>query len=595
MKREPFFDRLRKSAASSRLLGYSVVIGAITGVACIGFYLLVEVISHLALEMVANYRPNGATGHPSLFEGEILGDPNPWILFFLPAIGGLLSGYICYRFAPDAAGHGTDHAIDAYHHHSGKIRGRIPLVKAVASAVTIGSGGSAGREGPIAQIGAGLGSSLASKLRLSNGETRTLMAAGMAAGIGATFHAPLAGALFAAEVLYRGMDLEHEVIVPAFISSIISYSIFALFAGWDPIFETPGFFYSNPLQLLAYVALAVVVALGATAFTTFFRWTRHAFGKLEVAMWLKPAIGGLVVGAIGSFLPAALSTGYGILQNAFDETASIGFLALIAGAKILTTGFTVGSGGSGGVFGPSLVIGGSLGGVVGLLADQMLPGLGFDPGAFVLVGMAGFFAAAANCPISTIIMVSELTGNYHLLVPSMLVCILAYLFTRNQTLYEMQLPTRLEAPSKMGNMLGAVLRTIPVRDAIRSDGSELLVVSEAMNLRQIIDLYTSSEQLCFPVVDPDGRLSGMIEGRDIRRALAEEGVAELVVASDLARPHETVDVDASLLEAVQRMTLTGLDDLILVDASDRERPIGILEHQEVLHAYDRTLMKRGQA
>ena len=280
-------------------------------------------------------------------------------------------------------------------------------------------------------------------------------------------------------------------------------------------------------------------------------------------------------------------------RGGFDGGLSLSLLGWLAAAKILTTCFTVGSGASGGVFGPSLVIGGSVGGMVGVLGANMFPSLGIDVGAFVIVGMAGFFAAAANCPISTIIMVSEMTGNYHLLVPSMLVCILAYLFTQGNDLYEMQLPTRLEAPSKMGNMLGAVLRTIPVREALSHATGDVRTVNEAMNLRQIIDLYSSDDQVCFPVINAEGALSGMIEGRDIRRALAEEGVAELVVARDLARPHETLDIDATLLEAVQKMTLTGLEDLILVDPNDPTKPLGILEHQEVLHAYDQKLLEAG--
>ncbi|MCA8969879.1 MAG: chloride channel protein [Planctomycetes bacterium] len=576
MNARTLVDHIRSSAATGRLLILCVIIGAIAGVFCVAFSWLLETVQYYLLDGLAHHESE----HPV------------WIwLLVLPAFGGLVSGVLTTKFAPEAAGPGTDAAVDAYHHHGGRVRTRVPFIKMITAAVTLGTGGSAGREGPLTQIGGGIGSFVATGLRLSNQERRILMAAGMAAGIGAMFHAPLAGALFAAEILYREMDLEHEVIVPSFIASIIAYSIYAQKAGWEPVYAAPHFHFRNALQLLAYAALAIVLAASATLFTRLWRVVRDAFSSLPVPTALKPAIGGLIAGSIGVFVPDALGTGHHLLAGAFASSFSIGFLILLVTAKMVTTSLTIGSGASGGKLGPSLVLGGSLGSIVGLVVQDLFPSLEIDAGAFVVVGMAGFFAAAANTPISTIIMVSELTGNYQLLVPSMLVCVLAYLFVSRHGIYDAQLVSRLEAPSKMGNMLGAVLKTIAIRDAANHT-RDLIVVPEAMSLRQIIDLYTSSEQLAFPMVDPDGKLTGMIEGRDIRRAIAEEGVADLVVARDLARPHEVIDIESTLLDAVQRMTLTGLEDLILVEAEDPTRPVGVLEHQEVLHAYDRKLMEK---
>lgn len=568
--------QIRSSSATGRLLILCVVIGALAGGTCVVFSWLLETVQHLLLDGLGRHRE---------------ADPNRLWLFVLPGIGGLVSGYLCTRFAPEAAGPGTDAAVDAYHHHGGRVRTRVPFVKMVTAAVTLGTGGSAGREGPLTQIGGGIGSSIATWLKLSNQERRILMAAGMAAGVGAMFHAPLAGALFAAEILYREMDLEHEVIVPSFIASIIAYSVYASIVGFGPVYAAPGFRFDDPLQLFPYAVLALVVAAGATVFTRLWRVVRDAFKRMPLPVFLKPAVGGLLAGSIGCFIPDALGTGHHLLQGAFDGAFTIRFLVLLVVAKMITTSFTIGSGASGGKLGPSLVLGGSLGGIVGLVAKDLFPALEIEAGAFVVVGMAGFFAAAANCPISTIIMVSELTGNYQLLVPSMLVCVLAYLMVSRHGIYDAQLPSRLEAPSKMGNMLGAVLKTISIREAANHT-RDLIVVTEAMSLRDIIGLYTSSDQLAFPVVDGTGSLTGMIEGRDIRRALAEEGIADLVVARDLARPHEVIDIESTLLDAVQRMTLTGLEDLILVTQEDVTRPVGILEHQEVLHAYDRKLMEK---
>jgi CIC family chloride channel protein len=511
-------------------------------------------------------------------------------------VGGLLCGAIVYRLAPETAGHGTDAAIEAYHFHDGKVRARVPFVKAISAAITIGTGGSAGREGPIAQIGSGFASILGSRLGLSSHERRTLMAAGMAAGIGAIFHAPLAGALFAAEVLYKDMDLEHEVLVPAFISSITAYSIFCAFFGWEPIFVTPDFVFDHPIQLLPYTGLAIVLAACAIIYVRFFYAVHNGFTRLKIPNFVKPAIGGLLVGLIGLFAPRALGAGYGIVQQAIDHELSIPLLLGLAFCKIATTSFSVGSGGSGGVFGPAIVIGGALGGVVGLIAEQLMPGASINAGAFVIVGMAGFFAAAANCPISTIIMVSEMTGNFHLLVPSMLVCIVAYLLASRYSLYEKQLPSRLEAPSKMGNMLSAVLRTITVHKALglTPDSSEdrpILTVPKDMPLAYLIDRFSKSDQACFPVVDNDRKLVGMITSEDIRPTVTDGGLIGIILAHDIAKPPLTISSKDTLLTAVSKMTSNKTNTLIVVESSDPSRALAILSYDRVIQAYSQEIFE----
>ena len=326
------------------------------------------------------------------------------------------------------------------------------------------------------------------------------MAAGMAAGVGAIFQAPFAGALFAAEVLYSGSDMEHEVFVPAFVTSILAYSVFGAIFGFHPLFETPAYSFSKPALLVPYAALGVVMAAAGWLFVrTFYGVRNFMFNRVRIPRHFLPMLGGLVVGLIGFFLPEALATGYGVVQACFDsgadalgEAGKVGLLDLpsasglrsilpagmapglvaavllvvIALAKMATTAFSIGSGGSGGVFGPSVVIGGALGGAIGLRGPLLFPALGAHPGAFALVGMAGFFAGAANTPISTIMMVSEMTGNYDLLVPAMLVCIVAFVLSRKVKLYEKQLPSRLDAPSKLGYMARAILRRLTVADLL---------------------------------------------------------------------------------------------------------------------------------
>ncbi len=367
--------------------------------------------------------------------------------------GGGVSGWIVYTFAPEAEGHGTDAAIDAYHNQGGLIRGRIPFVKTIASTITLTTGGSGGREGPIAQIGAGFGSFLADKLKLSQRERRIMMAAEIGAGVGSIFRAPLAGALFAAEVLYRDPDFESEVLIPAGISSVVAYCIFCLVFGWGALFDSPAFNFQNPLELGPYIVLSGILVLTAIFYIKIFYGVIRLFKKMQIPNFLKPALGGLITGVIGFFLPCTLAFGYGYAQKAILNELAVSTLILLAFGKILTTAFSIGSGGSGGVFGPSIVIGGAMGGAVGKLFNFFLPSIVTHPGSFVIVGMAGFFAAVSNTPISTIIFISEITNSYHLLLPSLLVCSLCYLLSRKWTIFKNQVKSRIDSPAHAGEFM----------------------------------------------------------------------------------------------------------------------------------------------
>jgi len=590
------FKSLIPSPASSarrlgRLLLLCGLVGVVAGLGAIAFYWMLEFTKHYALGVIAGYYPPGPGGEEPLF-AETATEFRRWLLLIIPAIGGLLSGVIVYTFAPEAEGHGTDAAITSYHFNRGEIRGRVPIIKAIASAITIGTGGSGGREGPIAQIGAGFGSIFAKALKLSVYERRILMASGMAAGIGAIFHAPLAGALFSAEVLYKEMDMEYEIIVPAIISSVIAYGVFATRFGWNPLFATPDFVFQNPAELLPYFILALVVAGSGVLFIKGFYGVRDLFEKIPLPNHVKPAIGGLIVGIIGFFLPEALGTGYGVIQEAFVGGRGAFILIVIALGKMLTTSFSIGTGGSGGVFGPAIVIGGALGGAVGLLMQQLFPGMDIQAGAFVVVGMAGFFAAAANTPISTVIMVSEMTGNYHLLVPSMWVCIIAYLLVRRSSMYEKQLPTRIDAPSHMGEMMSGILKRLTVAGAIGINGRKpIITVNESTKLQSLLDKFANSGQACFPVVDKDERLIGVIDGKALRHTISEaDFLAQLVIAKDLVEKPLTLTPKDDLYSAVSKMVSSQHDELIVVDENDPQKVIDSLSRSDLVAAYDRQFL-----
>ncbi len=349
---------------TGRWMMYSVLVGIIGALGALIFSFLVNQLNALALVQLAGYSAPapGTSGGAAFDLSGALRPTRRWWLLVLPAGGGLLAGALVYRFAPEARGLGEDSIIEAYHEKRGEIRGRVPFVKMIASTLVIGTGGSAGQEGPMAQISAGFGSILGRHLHLETFEQRILMLAGVAAGIGSIFQAPLGAAFLAVEVLYRE-DLETEAIMPSVIASITGYSIYSSVVGSRTVFSHPDLQFVSPLELVPLVVFAVLCAVLGIAFVTVFFGTRDLFDNLNVPTYLKAALGGLLVGIMAFFFPAVLGTGYGWLQQAIDGHLPLLVMTLIVVMKLAATVLTVGSGGSGGVFAPSLVIGGMLGGV----------------------------------------------------------------------------------------------------------------------------------------------------------------------------------------------------------------------------------------
>jgi CIC family chloride channel protein len=587
----------------ARLLGLSLAVGVIAGLGAIAFFACCQVVSHYALGVAVGYNPTGPGGEPSLFS-----EPDrtfwPWLLLLVPVVGGLLSGVLVFTFAPEAEGHGTDAAIAAYHHHQGLIRPRVPLIKMIASALTLGTGGSGGREGPIAQIGAGFGSYLGGLLRLRPAERRVLMAAGMGAGVAAIFRAPLAGALFAAEVLYRSPDFESEVIIPAALASIIAYCTFGLAFGWEPLFAlSPGLQsalkFDNPLQLGPYMLLALFMVVLAMLYTRSFHWLTYLFHKLRMKPHLRPAIGAFLTGALGLALYFALggeqrvlsvlSFGYGILQDAMTASDRSLFFALVllavAVGKILTTGLTIGSGGSGGVFGPSMVIGGCGGGALGILLRHWWPGIMPHPGSFVIVGMAGFFAAAAKTPFSTLVIVSELTGNYNLLLPTLWVCSITFLLSDEQSIYASQVETRSRSPAHQGDYVREVLAGMRVSRFL-TPSRDLPVLRPEDGLAEVVDRLSLSSFHALPVTDERGILLGVVSLEEVHLASQYPHLRPLVVAADLMRTDVTpLEAEDQLDRALELFVESNLLSLPVVDRALEGRVVGVVQRSDVSSAY----------
>jgi len=592
------------------LLGSAVLVGLVAGLGAILFYVTTRVVAHYALGVVVGYQPEPApAGEPVL--AWLAGSAEtfrPWLLLLVPLGGGLLSGLLVFFLAPEAGGHGTDAVIAAYHHRHGYIRPRVPLVKIVASALTIGTGGSGGREGPIAQIGAGFGSFLAGLLRLGVVERRILMAAGMGAGVAAIFRAPLAGALFAAEVLYRSPEFEPEVIIHAGIASTIAYTTFGAVFGWKPLLAIPDLVFASPWELGPYLVLAVfMVGLASAYIRTFYGMTR-LFRAARIPAYFKPAVGAALTGALGLGLYAlfrgdarvlaVLSFGYNALQDAVSggTTVAAGLLLVIALGKILTTSLTIGSGGSGGVFGPSMVIGGCGGGALGLILHQVWPELVPHPASFVVVGMAGFFAAAAKTPFSTLAIVSEMTGGYHLLLPTLWVCVLTYLLSGRQSIYASQLDSRSRSPAHRGDFVREILAGVRVGPLLPAT-ADLPVLRETDPLEAVIERFSRSGWPVLPVVDAERRLLGVVNLEDVF-LISEEtaGSRSLFLATDLMRTDvDPLRPDDTLDRAHERFIRYDLMALPVVAGPGDRRVVGLARRQDVAGAYLRHVHGRAAA
>jgi CIC family chloride channel protein len=450
----------------ARWLVLGTAIGLVAGIGAIVFYVAIEFATHLFLGQIVGYLPPAPVG-----EGQPIIVPmeRPALLPIVVAVGGLISGIIVFSLAPEAEGHGTDSAIAAIHYHMGKMRARVPPIKLVASAITIGSGGSGGREGPAAQISAGFASLLGTWLDLKPQDRRIAVAAGMGAGIGAIFRAPLGGAVMGAEILYMH-DLEVEAIIPSLIASIVGYTVYGAYFGYAPIFGAqPALALDSPIQLLYYGLLGVMAGLGGLLYAHTFYGTTALFHHLHLPAWFKPAIGGLLVGFMGLVIPGALGMGYGWVQIAMGPdlmNLPLWMVIVLPFAKILSTSLSIGSGGSGGIFGPGMVIGGMLGATFWRLGHDALPNMPQSPAPFVIVGMMALFGSVAHAPLAVMLMVAEMTGNLSLLAPAMVAVAVSTALVGNTSIYHSQLPDRASSPAHRARFSVPLLATLYVREAM---------------------------------------------------------------------------------------------------------------------------------
>ena len=522
--------RLRGANYLRKWVVLGALIGVVGGIGAIAFYTALELATHFFLGFLGGYTPPSPAGEGG---APITGFARAWALPLVVALGGLISGIIVYRFAPEAEGHGTDAAIAAYHHNPRGIRGRIPLVKLVASAITIGSGGSGGREGPTAQISAGFGSFLGRTLDLDARDARIAVAVGMAAGIGAIFRAPLGGAVLGAELLYRD-DVESDALVPSFIATIVAYSIFGAVEGFTPIFGAQASFaFSNPAQLAWYALIGLACGLVGLLYIRNFYGLSAWFHRWAPPRWLKPAIGGFLVGCIGLVIPGVLGTGYGFVQAGLDRQTLLAIplwmVLVLPFAKILATSLSIGSGGSGGIFGPGMFIGGMLGAGIWRLLEPIAPAIPVDPAPFVIVAMMALFGSVAHAPLAVMLMVAEMTGNLSMLAPAMVAVGLATFVVGSKSIYRSQLATRADSPAHRFRFAMPLLAAVPVGDAVRQ--ARVVVraddtVAAARARMEAIGVPGA------PVVGADGTVQGVIDLASLQLLPGHEQVGSSTIVRE---------------------------------------------------------------
>ena len=531
----------------------------------------------------------------SAFSDGIL-DPHKGILSFLgkytvllaPAAGGFLVGPLVYYFAREAKGHGVPEVMEAVALKQGRIRPIVVLIKALASAITIGTGGSAGQEGPIVQIGAAFGSSVGQKLKFSERTLKTLVLCGSAAGIAIVFNAPIAGVIFALEVIAGELMISYfsMIVISAVSAAALGFSLY----GDKPVFGPDAYGLVNSFELLLYGMLGIVAALVGVGFVIVLYRLEDYFDELAIPEYFKPALGGLGVGLIGFIFPEVLGSGYhSIGQILAGQGTFLLMLGLIVG-KIIATSLTIGSGGSGGVFAPALFIGSALGGAFGIAVNHMFPGVVGSSAAYGLVGMAAVFSAAARAPITSMLMVFEMTGDYKMMLPLMLATVISTSFAKGifrESIYTLKLK-RKGIDLDEGQDLD-VMERIKIAEVM---DKQVDTVPVAMALPELATEFEKKNRHGFPVLNTDGNLFGILSIGDLKRAL-EKGGKERLTAGDIATTElVTAYPDETMAAAIERMAPRDLSRLPVVDRNNEQKLLGVVRRRDLFKAYQIGLMKR---
>lgn len=564
-----------RTSGTTWFIGLAVAVGLVTGVAGASFIWLLDT----ANEVFFQY------GHELLAE-RVPFDWKYWIPV-VPLVGGLLVALIIHYFAPEARGHGVPEVMEAVARRGGIIRGRVAAAKALASAICIGSGGSAGPEGPIVQIGASLGSVIGQRSHASADTVRILVACGSAAGLAAIFNAPIAGVLFALEVILG--DFGIASFAPVIIASVVASVTARTLLGNNLAFTIPQYEMGSVWETPLYAVLGILAALVARLFIITLYRGEDLFSRLPIKRLLKPAFGGLLLGLFGFVFPQTFADGYGPITSMLLGQGTIWFIAALVFAKIIATTITLGSGNSGGTFAPALFIGTALGAAFGKLVNIISPDLTASAGAYATVGMGAVLAAATFAPMTAMMMVFEMTRSYHLIVPLMLACIIATILSMRmspESIYTRALRRR-------GILLhhGRDVNILARHTAAEIMRTDTLSVSTDTMADKLLHLMEETGQSDFLVLDHEGRLVGLIGMQQIRSLLISHEALPLIVSADVMRPvREFLFPDDPLTEAWNLFRPDEVSVIPVVDRSDRQRVLGTISRDSLTRFYERRLM-----
>ena len=546
----------------------AVVVGIAGGVGAIVFRNVIEFINTL------------------FFSGMLPHAPSPYFVILLPVIGGLIVGPIVYILVPEAKGHGVPQIMESLYRGGGQIRKRVGFILICSSAITIGSGGSAGREGPIAQIGASFGSLVGQICRLGPRDLKLLTVCGVAAGVAGTFNAPMGGAIFGMEVVSRRFSPYDAV--PILLAAVVGTAVAGGLISPTPAFVNPEFVFTTHDLAICFILGPLFGVLAFLWVKTFYLF-EDGFDALRVPKILKPGIGGIVAGISGYYLfeYGIMGVGYDGINKVFEMASAPGsesLLILLIGLgvlKILATSFTVGSGGSGGVFAPSLYIGAMFGVAFGVIVARFLPEMAADPSAYGLLGMGAFFAGAARAPLTCIVMIPEMASNYSRLPPLIISCILSYavaqILLRGGSLYTLKLMRKgiyLDQPQP-------VLSQMPISEVMEH---KVMTVSPKTSIFDVREKIVRYNHTGFPMMD-EGKLKGMITFDDIRNVPLD--VQKKTPAGDMATKNViTVHPDQSTKYAMDLMYQNGIGRLPVVSRDDPGKVVGIITRTDAIRAYE---------
>ncbi len=559
------------------LVSIAIVVGLGTGLGAVAFIWLLTQITVFTNWLQANL-------------GTAIG------LLLAMTVAGVVVGFMVEKWAAEAKGHGVPEVMEAVAMRGGRIRPRVAIVKVLASSLTIGTGGSAGREGPIVQVGSALGSSIGQMFHFSNERVRTLVACGAAAGIAATFNAPIAGSVFALEVILGTFTVRYfgVVIMSAVSASVVSHA----FLGDRPAFTVPAYPLTHLAELPIYLLLGVLAAFVAVLFIRVLYRTEGFFDGWKAPQPLKAAIGMALTAVVALLSPEmqVLGPGLHLIGETIAENFAIPLqtMALLLILKMLATTFTLGSGNSGGVFAPSLYMGAVLGGIVGSVGHSLWPAVVVNPGAYAIVGMAAVFSAAARAPMTSILIVFEMSNDYKLILPLMLATGLSTLLAEHlfaSSIYTLKL--KLKGITLQGGRDIDVLQGVMVSEVMAQNVS---TVPMQMTLPELSDVFSTTRRHGLLILNDEGNLWGIVTVTDLDRAVVGKLPRSTTVA-EIGIPHDRLTVaypDETAGEALSRMGVRGYGRLPVVDRAKPDQLLGIIRRTDIIRAYNIALARRAE-